>query len=112
MFVDQPDTGLVLSGLRRYNLFTAVFFLGRQGRLLRDFVDRTGLRPGEDALDIGCGPGKLVRALGRRAGRPEPLPAPIPPRRRSHTISVGIRGIDMFGPRPRNSTFPTRHSTW
>lgn len=68
MFVDQPDTGLVLSGLRRYNLFTAVFFLGRQGRLLRDFVDRTGLRPGEDALDIGCGPGKLVRALGRRAG--------------------------------------------
>ncbi|WP_459545104.1 class I SAM-dependent methyltransferase [Nocardia sp. X0981] len=68
MFVDEPGTGLVISGLRRYNLFTAVFFLGRQGRLLREFVERSGAQPGEDALDIGCGPGKLVRALGRRVG--------------------------------------------
>lgn len=68
MFVDEPETGLVLSGLRRYNLFTTVFFLGRQDALLAELVHRSGLRPGEDALDIGCGPGKLVRALGRLAG--------------------------------------------
>lgn len=68
MFVDEPGTGLVISSLRWYNLFTAVFFLGRQGRLMREIVDRTGLVPGGNALDIGCGPGKLVRALGRRAG--------------------------------------------
>lgn len=68
MFVDDPDTGLVLSGLRRYNLFTTVYFRGGQGRLLQEIVDRSGLRPGEDALDVGCGPGKLVRALGHRTG--------------------------------------------
>ncbi|MGW6332077.1 class I SAM-dependent methyltransferase [Nocardia rhamnosiphila] len=68
MFIDEAETGLVLSGLRRYNLFTTVFFLGRQGRLLQELADRSGLRPGEDALDIGCGPGKLVRVLGRRSG--------------------------------------------
>jgi demethylmenaquinone methyltransferase/2-methoxy-6-polyprenyl-1,4-benzoquinol methylase len=68
MFVDRPETGLVLSGLRRYNMFTAAFFLGRQRRLLTEFADRCGLAPGEDVLDIGCGPGKLVRVLGRRVG--------------------------------------------
>jgi demethylmenaquinone methyltransferase/2-methoxy-6-polyprenyl-1,4-benzoquinol methylase len=68
MFIDEAEIGLVLSGLRRYNLFTVVFFLGRQGRLLRELADRSGVQPGEDALDIGCGPGKLVRELGRRAG--------------------------------------------
>lgn len=68
MFVDEPGTGLVISGLRRYNVFTAVFFLGRQRDLLTRLVARSGVRAGEDALDIGCGPGKLVRALGRRVG--------------------------------------------
>lgn len=68
MFVDEAETGLVLSGLRRYNLFTTVFFLGRQSLLLRELADRSGVRPGQDALDIGCGPGKLVRVLGRRVG--------------------------------------------
>ncbi|MFI9534780.1 class I SAM-dependent methyltransferase [Nocardia fusca] len=69
MFIDEAETGLVLSGLRRYNLFTAVFFLGRQRLLLRELADHSGVRPGEDALDIGCGPGKLVRVLGRRVGQ-------------------------------------------
>ncbi|MEU5405636.1 class I SAM-dependent methyltransferase [Nocardia asteroides] len=68
MFVDDGDTGLVMTGLRRYNLFTAVFFLGRQRTLLAEFVARAGITPGRRTLDIGCGPGKLVRASGDAAG--------------------------------------------
>ncbi|MFE7722646.1 class I SAM-dependent methyltransferase [Nocardia rhizosphaerihabitans] len=68
MFVDDSDTGLVIAGLRRYNLFTAVFFLGRQRRLLVEFVAKAGIAPGHRTLDIGCGPGKLVRAVGAVTG--------------------------------------------
>lgn len=68
MFVDDTDTGLIIAGLRRYNLFTAVYFLGRQGSLLAEIVTATGAAPGERALDVGCGPGKLVRALGAAVG--------------------------------------------
>lgn len=68
MFVDAPDTGLVIEGMRRYNLFTTVWFLGRHRRLLTELVRASGAGPGNAAVDIGCGPGKLVRALGERVG--------------------------------------------
>lgn len=68
MFVDAPDTGLVIEGMRRYNLFTTVWFLGRHRRLLDELVRASGAGPGDDAVDIGCGPGKLVRALGAQVG--------------------------------------------
>ncbi|MEV0105262.1 class I SAM-dependent methyltransferase [Nocardia sp. NPDC050799] len=68
MFVDDPGTGLVIAGMRRYNLFTAVWFLGRHRGLLAELARTSGAGPGDDAVDIGCGPGKLVRALGARVG--------------------------------------------
>ncbi|MET8797749.1 class I SAM-dependent methyltransferase [Nocardia sp. NPDC004568] len=68
MFVDDPGTGLVIAGMRRYNMFTAVWFLGRHRRLLAEMVRMSGAGPGDDAVDIGCGPGKLVRSLGARVG--------------------------------------------
>lgn len=68
MFVHDAGTGLVIQGLRRYNLFTSLFFLGRHRRLLGEFVTRSGARAGERVLDIGCGPGKLVRTLGSVVG--------------------------------------------
>ncbi|NKY57386.1 methyltransferase domain-containing protein [Nocardia flavorosea] len=68
MFVDAPDTGLIIEGMRRYNLFTTVWFLGRHRRLLAELVRASGTRPGDDVVDIGCGPGKLMRALGEKAG--------------------------------------------
>ncbi|NEW43431.1 methyltransferase domain-containing protein [Nocardia cyriacigeorgica] len=68
MFINAEDTGLVIANLRRYNAFTAVFFLGRHHRLLRELAAATGAQPGDEALDIGCGPGKLVRQLGAVVG--------------------------------------------
>ncbi|WP_280437421.1 class I SAM-dependent methyltransferase [Nocardia carnea] len=68
MFVDAPDTGLIIQGMRRYNLFTTVWFLGRHRRLLAELARGSGAGLGDDAVDIGCGPGKLVRALGEQVG--------------------------------------------
>ncbi|MFE3444083.1 class I SAM-dependent methyltransferase [Nocardia sp. NPDC059180] len=68
MFIDDADTGIVIADLRRYNAFTAVFFLGRHARLIRELATISGAQPGGNALDIGCGPGKLVRALGAVVG--------------------------------------------
>ncbi len=68
MFVDEAETGLVIADLRRYNMFTAAFFLGRHRELIRELAAASGATPGSHALDIGCGPGKLVRALGELVG--------------------------------------------
>ncbi|WP_236573528.1 class I SAM-dependent methyltransferase [Nocardia caishijiensis] len=68
MFVDDGDTGLLIAGLRRYNVFTSVFFLGRHRALLTELVTASGVGPGDRVLDIGCGPGKLVRVLGAVTG--------------------------------------------
>ncbi|WP_280234454.1 class I SAM-dependent methyltransferase [Nocardia cyriacigeorgica] len=68
MFVDEADTGLVIADLRRYNAFTAMFFLGRHARLIRELARISGAQTGHTALDIGCGPGKLVRSLGTAVG--------------------------------------------
>ncbi|NKY36773.1 methyltransferase domain-containing protein [Nocardia speluncae] len=68
MFVDAPDTGVVIEGMRRYNLFTTVWFLGRHRRLLAELARASGAGLGDDAVDIGCGPGKLVRVLGTQVG--------------------------------------------
>lgn len=68
MFVDDAGTGLVIADLRRYNAFTSLFFLGRHRRLLIELATAAGAGPGDAALDIGCGPGKLVRVLGEFTG--------------------------------------------
>jgi ubiquinone/menaquinone biosynthesis C-methylase UbiE len=68
MFVDDAGTGLVIEGMRRYNLFTTVWFLGRHRRLIAELVRMSKVRAGDHAVDIGCGPGKLVRALGAQTG--------------------------------------------
>jgi SAM-dependent methyltransferase len=43
--------------------------IGRYGReLARALIDATGLRPGDRALDVGCGPGALASVLAARLG--------------------------------------------
>jgi ubiquinone/menaquinone biosynthesis C-methylase UbiE len=40
--------------------------LARVGRVHRQLLDRAELRPGQRVLEIGCGTGNLLTALGRR----------------------------------------------
>ncbi|MEO3819469.1 class I SAM-dependent methyltransferase [Plantactinospora sp. B24E8] len=40
--------------------------LARVGRVHRQLLDRADLRPGQRTLEIGCGTGNLLQALGRR----------------------------------------------
>jgi SAM-dependent methyltransferase len=43
--------------------------IGRYGaELARALIDAAGVRPGERALDVGCGPGALTGALAERLG--------------------------------------------
>ncbi|MEC3954755.1 methyltransferase domain-containing protein [Nocardia sp. CDC153] len=66
--IESPAVGALITWPRRYTLLTDVYFLGRAGSLIRELAAASGIGPGESALDIGCGPGRLVNALAHRAG--------------------------------------------
>ncbi|UGT39435.1 methyltransferase domain-containing protein [Nocardia yamanashiensis] len=65
---ESTAVGGLITWPRRYNLLTDVFFLGRTGRLIAELADAGGVRSGDHAVDIGCGPGRLVRELSTRVG--------------------------------------------
>ncbi|WP_460729934.1 class I SAM-dependent methyltransferase [Nocardia heshunensis] len=66
--IESRPVGELITWPRRYKLLTDVFFLGRTGSLVRHFATTAGIRPGDHALDIGCGPGVLANELARQAG--------------------------------------------
>ena len=46
-------------------------FMGRWSRQLSPpFLERSGLRRGDRALDVGCGPGILTEPLVAESGKP------------------------------------------
>ncbi len=51
-----------------YDLFTRLTLAGRRGRVYAALARATGARPGERALDLGCGTGALTTALGAAVG--------------------------------------------
>jgi ubiquinone/menaquinone biosynthesis C-methylase UbiE len=59
--------GITLGTPGRYELFTALMFVGR-GRSYRPLLKAAGVSPGERALDVGCGPGYFARMLARAVG--------------------------------------------
>jgi ubiquinone/menaquinone biosynthesis C-methylase UbiE len=60
--------GELITWPRRYVLLTNVYFAGRAGRSVEDLAAASGAGPGDRVIDIGCGPGRLARALARRVG--------------------------------------------
>ncbi|WP_063821747.1 class I SAM-dependent methyltransferase [Nocardia pneumoniae] len=65
----DDDIGVLLTQPRRYRAFKAAFLLGRGGRLNERLAELARPLPGADVVDIGCGPGDLVRVLARTAGQ-------------------------------------------
>lgn len=65
-FAEPP--GVLVTNVRRYNAVVAVLFAGRRGSLNATLAAASGAQPGDEVLDVGCGPGRLAHALARRVG--------------------------------------------
>jgi ubiquinone/menaquinone biosynthesis C-methylase UbiE len=68
MSADGAATGHVLHWARAYDVVVWVATLGRERRFRDHLVDLARLRPGESALDVGCGTGALALAAKARVG--------------------------------------------
>ncbi|WP_157388342.1 methyltransferase domain-containing protein [Nocardia terrae] len=66
--IESRSVGALINWPRRYKLLTDVYLMGRAGSLTRHFATTSGIRPGDHALDVGCGPGRLANELARQAG--------------------------------------------
>ncbi|GAM46333.1 hypothetical protein NS07_v2contig00027-0063 [Nocardia seriolae] len=64
---ESRSVGALINWPRRYKLLTDVYCLGRADRMTRYFAETAGVRPGDRAIDIGCGPGRLANELARQA---------------------------------------------
>ena len=67
--VDPADVRTMFDGIARfYDLLNTVLSGGRDAAWRRRAARETGLRPGDTALDVCTGTGKLARLLRRRVG--------------------------------------------
>ncbi|MFE9321633.1 methyltransferase domain-containing protein [Nocardia sp. NPDC052278] len=64
----NSEIGILITKPRGYLAVKSALLLGRVGSLNARLVELTGAAPGDQAVDIGCGPGQLVRALADRVG--------------------------------------------
>lgn len=64
---DARTPGLVLQHGAGYDAFAAVFFGGRRRHVYTRLAAVSGVKPGNRALDIGCGPGYFTRILAQAA---------------------------------------------
>ncbi|MFJ5229099.1 class I SAM-dependent methyltransferase [Kitasatospora sp. NPDC088391] len=65
---DSRTGGNVLTHGRGYDALTGAFFAGRRNAVYRRLAALSGARPGEHALDIGCGTGYLTVRIADRTG--------------------------------------------
>ncbi|MGW4772575.1 class I SAM-dependent methyltransferase [Nocardia sp. NPDC004278] len=65
---DPGTDGLTIDHGAGYDVFGAVFFGGRRGRVYRQLAELSGARDGHHVLDIGCGTGYLTRQLAAVVG--------------------------------------------
>lgn len=64
----SSSTGILITRVRGYRAFNAIFFAGRRVKLDRALAREVGPRLGDRVLDIGCGPGNFASTLGVTVG--------------------------------------------
>ena len=86
-------------------------FMGRYSEpLASQFADLAGVRPGQHALDVGCGPGALTAELVGRLG-PDEVSAAEPSASFAAAARQRLPGVDIRQAAAERLPFPTRPST-
>ena len=70
--------GHTLGAPHLYDAFVDIFFVGRRRATFQALIVAAGVRPGQRALDVGCGTGYFARLLARVVG-PEGLVVGVDP---------------------------------
>ena len=70
--------GHTLGAPRLYDAFVDIFFVGRRRATFQALIAAAEVRPGQRALDVGCGTGYFARLLAQAVG-PEGLVVGIDP---------------------------------
>src|SRR5437764_1223947 len=60
--------GELVTHVRIYNSIIMMFFFGGRGKLDHALVEKSGAADGQQILDVGAGPGFLVRRLAEKVG--------------------------------------------
>jgi len=60
--------GTTIDGFRLNEMVSQIAFAGRRGRVYRQIVSLSGVRPGDSVLDVGSSGGYLARKLAAAAG--------------------------------------------
>ena len=100
-----------VEGPRAFHATGAAYdaFMGRYSTALAPaFATHLGARPGQDALDVGCGPGALTRELSRRLG-PRAVSACDPSPGFVDECAARNPGVDVREGRAEAIPFPDAH---
>lgn len=66
--MDLQTEGRIIRRAWFYDLTASIMSLGHEGALRRETVERAGVQPSNQVLDVGCGTGSLTLAAARQAG--------------------------------------------
>jgi len=64
----ERGPGIVLDRFRLNAVVTQLAFAGRRGRVYRQIIELSGVRPGDSVLDVGCSSGYLAWKMAAAAG--------------------------------------------
>jgi ubiquinone/menaquinone biosynthesis C-methylase UbiE len=92
----QRGSGTVLDRFRLNEVVSQIAFGGRRGRVYRQLVAVSGVRPGDAVLDVGCSSGYLARKLAVAVGAGGHVTG-VDPSRAAITDARRRAGGDAYG---------------